>query len=77
MYGVKDSSTEAHKSFPIHCGEWEREFLKHIVLNLPPTKGIEIKIFHSDVQNHVSHTGSYKSFLIYYGLRLETAENVF
>ena len=53
------------------------KFLKHMVTNLPPAKDTEIKIFHSDVQNHVSYTGSYKRFLLHYGLCLETARNVF
>ena len=52
-------------------------FLKRIVRNLPPIKGKEINIFHSHVQNHVSYKSSYKKFLMYYGLSLETAGNVF
>ena len=52
-------------------------FLNPIVRNLPPTKGNEINMFHSDGQNHVSYTGSHKRFLIYYGLCLETAGNLF
>ena len=76
MYGVKSSSREVHKSFPIHFGVW-RKFLKRIVINLSPTKDNEINIFHSDVQNLISYTGSYKRFLIHFGLCLETAGYVF
>ena len=68
---------QRHAKVPIHYGVWEGGFLKRIVINLPPTKDNEIYIFHSDVQNHISYTGSCKSFLIYYGLFLETAGNVF
>ena len=32
---------------------------------------------HSDEQNHVSYAGSHNRFMIYYGLGLETVENVF
>ena len=75
MHGAKGSFTGKHKSFPIYYVVW-RGFLKRIVINLPPTKDNEINIFHSDVQNHVSYTGSYKRFLIHYGLCLETAGNI-
>ena len=37
----------------------------------------EINMRLSDVQKHVSCTGLHKRFLIYYGLCLETAGNVF
>ena len=80
MYGVTGSSREAHKSLPIYYGVqvWGGGFLKRIVvINLTPTKDNEINTFHSDVQNHVSYTESYKRFLIFYGLCLETAKNVF
>ena len=78
MHGAKDSSTEAHKSFPITFGVWGAgKILKCIVINLPPFTDNEINIFHSDVENHVLYTRSYKRFLIYYGLCLETAGNVF
>ena len=75
--GTNGSPTEAHKSFPLHYGVWGGGFLKRILINLPPTKDNEINMFHLDVQNHVSYIGSYKRFLIYYGLCLKTAGNVF
>ena len=78
MYGAKSSSTEIHKSFPIHFGLWEgMEFLKFLVRYLYCSKYNKINIFHSVLQKHVSYTGSHKRFLKYYGLCLETAGYVF
>ena len=48
----------------------------HILTNLYRTKYNKINIY-SDVQKYLSHTRSHKIFLKYYGLYLETAENVF
>ena len=50
---------------------------KRILYYLYCTKYDEINISHSVVQKYATYTGSYKIFLIYYGLRLETARNVF
>ena len=51
MHGVKSSSTESHKSFPIQYGVWGEKFLKCIAINSLPTNNNEIYILHSDVQN--------------------------
>ena len=55
----------------------EKNFLQLILPNLYSTKCIDVKVCHSDVQKHVSYTRSHKRFLIYYGLCLRTAGNVF
>ena len=44
------------------------KFLKRILAYSSCTKHNEINICHSDVQKNVPHTGSYKRFLVYYGL---------
>ena len=54
-----------------------KKILKRIVRNLPCTKDNEINVFHSDVKIHAPYTGPHKRFLIYYGLCLEAARNVF
>ena len=76
MYGVKCSSIEAHKNFPMHYGVWGG-FLRRIIINLSPIKQNEINIFHSDVLNHVSYVGSYKRFLIFMGYTWKRLEMYF
>ena len=78
MHGGKSSSTGYTQKFSETLRYMERKFLKRIVINLPPTKDSEINLkFLSDVQNHVLYTGPNKIFLIYYGLCLEKAGNIF
>ena len=50
MYGAKGSSTETHKSFPMHYSLWEK-FLKCILTYLCCTG---INACFSGMQNHVS-----------------------
>ena len=47
MYGAKCSSTETHKSFPIHYGLWGK-ILKRILTHLYSNKYNEINICHLD-----------------------------
>ena len=49
--------TSSQKSFPIYT-EYGMKCLKRTVIFLNCTKHDEINIFHSDVQKHVSYTGS-------------------
>ena len=55
----------------------EGTFLKLILTYFYCFKYNENNICHSNVQKHVSYTESQKKFHVYYGLCLESAENVF
>ena len=66
MHGVKCSSTQKFSDTLQRLG-WGKS-LKSIVIHLLPTKNNKINIYHSDAQNNGSYTGSYKRFLIHYGL---------
>ena len=44
------SSTQTYKSFPIHYGLWEEDFLKRILMRSCITKCSEINMCHSDIQ---------------------------
>ena len=76
MHGV-EVRLQMHTKVFLFIAAYGGKFLKRIIINLPPTKDNEINIFLTDVQNHVSYTGSYKRFLIHFGLCFETAGNVF
>ena len=70
---------QRHPKFFDKLRHMAETFLKRILTYFYFTKYNEISLRHSDVQKHVSYTGSRKRFLIYYnyGLCLETAECVF
>ena len=70
-------SAETYKSFLILYGQWGG-YLKHILTYLYWNKFIEISVRHLNVQKACFvYTISQKRFLIYYGLCLKTAGNVF
>ena len=68
---------QAHTKVFQYISDYVSNFLKHILTDFHCTKYNENNICHSGVQKHVSCTGSLKRFLIYYGLCLEMAGNVF
>ena len=76
MYSISTTSilyTGSLKSFPNLCGN----SLKYILLYLYCINYNEINIYHSGVQKHVSHTGSHRRLVIYYGLQLKAPGNVY
>ena len=79
LINVNILNTGSLKSFLIHyglLGGGGGEFLKHIVTCLFSLNIIKLAFF-SDLQKNVSYTESHKKFLMYYGLYLKTAKNVF
>ena len=62
MHGAKDSSTETHKSFPLHYGLMRGKFLKRILTCLHCNKCNKIDRWHLDTQKRVSFKKCYKYY---------------
>ena len=63
MHTTNGMSTKTHKSFPIHYGLWEGEFLKRILTYLYCTKYYDINRCTLNIQKHVFYKKkSYKNY---------------